>query len=98
MFSSSPKELDFAIHVRLGDRQVIDHGYELGYVGSIEAFMETVTTVVTRRGLDTPMFHVFSETSMPCPRVGPKTFQEFPTWPIEAYQVSEAWFVRPIAS
>lgn len=87
MYPSSPEELNIAIHVRLGDRTSILHGFESSYLLYIETFITTVAAAVTRRGLDTPLFHVFSETWLPCPTERNGTFAEFPAWPIDTYQV-----------
>ena len=87
MYSSSPQELNFAIHVRLGDRTAYLHGFEADYVDYMQSFMDTVTNAVIRRGLDSPRFHIFSETFYPCPQEESRTFREFPAWPVEEYQV-----------
>lgn len=87
MYSSSPKELNFAIHVRLGDRLKTLKSSMNSYFEYLERFMDRVTTAVTQRGLDPPTFHVFSETVEPCPSEETGTFPEFPIWPIEPYQV-----------
>jgi len=95
MYTSSSQELNFAIHIRLGDRITVQQGFESSYEGYIKAFMDTVAASVTRRGLGTPLFHVFSETSLPCPSEENGTFPEFPTWPVDTYQVRcyLAWFI-----
>ena len=87
MYSSLPQELDFAIHVRLGDRTTYVNGFEADYMDKIQTFMDTVANAVTRRGFDSPRFHVFSETFYPCPQEESRTFREFPAWPVEEHQV-----------
>lgn len=58
------------------------------YFRLLEAFMEMVAGRLLARGYDMPVFHVFSETSLPCPDAGNGTFEEFPLWPVEVDQVS----------
>lgn len=79
--------LDFAIHVRLGDRAHMMNEENDNYFRLLEGFMEVVTGRVLARGYDAPVFHVFSETSLPCPTSGNGTFMEFPHWPVEIDQV-----------
>lgn len=87
MYSSSPRELNFAIHVRLGDRAKKLSKSTDDYPWYLETFMTTLTAAVADRGLDPPRFHVFSETATPCPSEDTGTFPEFPMWPVEKYQV-----------
>lgn len=87
MYSSSPRELNFAIHVRLGDRAAKLNKSIDDYLGYLNVFMYILTAAVTDRGLDQPIFHVFSETALPCPSEENRTFPEFPLWPVEEYQV-----------
>ena len=85
--SYGSSQLDFAIHVRLGDRsKLIVEDFE-AYIVLLESFMDTVTESVLDRGLDKPVFHVFSETSVPCPSLANGTFAEFRMWPVETDQV-----------
>ncbi|CAM9365547.1 unnamed protein product, partial [Laminaria digitata] len=60
-----PARLNFAIHVRMGDRRVI-LGETREYFHLLEMFMDTVSKEVVRKGLEAPLFHVFSETLIPC--------------------------------
>lgn len=76
-----PARLNFAIHVRMGDRPI--QGEEgLDYFHLLELFMDTVSKEVVRKGLEPPLFHVFSETLIPCPSQDTGLFHEFPTWPV----------------
>lgn len=79
-------ELNFALHVRLGDRKTIEP-VTAEYFGLLESFMETVAKGVEKMGHATPAFHVFSETLSPCPSADTGTFHEFPEWPVKADQV-----------
>lgn len=58
------------------------------YFRLLEAFMDIVTARIVARGHDSPVFHVFSETSLPCPESSSGTFAEFPLWPVEVDLVS----------
>lgn len=78
--------LNFAIHVRMGDRRTLQ-GNGLEYFQLLENFMETVSEVVLEKGLEAPLFHIFSETVMPCPSESTGAFEEFPAWPIAHEQV-----------
>lgn len=79
--------LDIALHVRLGDRVVYFHDDGIGHLGHLEAFMETVRKTALVYGRET-MFHVFSETSLPCPEEN-GFFSEFPNWQVSMDQVKE---------
>eukprot|EP00904_Undaria_pinnatifida_P013664 jgi/Undpi1/9428/HiC_scaffold_27.g11885.m1 len=81
-----PDRLNFAIHVRMGDRRAI-LGESGQYFLLLERFMGTVSAEVVRRGLEPPLFHVFSETLLPCPSEDTGLFDEFPSWPV--HQVPE---------
>lgn len=75
------------MHLRLGDRsKLIEEDFN-EYVALLEAFMDKVTKSLVSRGHDKPVFHVFSETSLPCPSSGSGIFDELPTWPVEIDQV-----------
>lgn len=80
-------ELNFALHVRMGDRRELE-GVTPEYFSLLEDFMATVTRAVVERKQVAPMFHVFSEALYPCPSPENATFQEFPFWPVERDQVS----------
>lgn len=87
-------QLNFALHVRLGDRAKLLGDDDHEYFNLLEAFMATVSEALLRKGRDHPVFHVFSETTFPCPYSENGTFPEFPMWPTE---VSQVWrgFSRP---
>ena len=79
-------KLNFAIHIRLGDRRAFQDG-NLEYFQLLELFMDTVSQEVVRKGLEPPQFHVFSETMIPCPSADSGLFEEFPTWPVKLDKV-----------
>ncbi len=81
--------LNFALHVRMGDRRDIEF-VTPEYFSLLEDFMEIVTREVVERGHAEPTFHVFSEALYPCPSPGNATFNEFPSWPVERDQVSRS--------
>ena len=83
-FDSS--RLNFAIHVRLGDRRAFHDG-TVKYFELLDLFMNTVSHEVVEKGLAPPLFHVFSETVIPCPSEETGLFDEFPIWPVELDQV-----------
>ena len=60
------------------------------YLSALEELMDTVTEVVEEKGLEPPLFHIFSETIKPCPSLETKSFDEFPTWAIESHEVKKA--------
>ena len=76
-----PTRLNFAIHIRMGDRRDMLRA-SLEYFLFLEAFMDTVSKEVVRKGLQPPLFHAFSEALMPCPSEDMGTFDEFPVWPV----------------
>ena len=82
----APDRLNFALHVRMGDRRAFQEG-TLEYFALLEQFMDTVSTEVTKKGLDPPLFHIFSETIIPCPSSDTGLFDEFPTWPVALDEV-----------
>ena len=51
--------------------------------------MTTVSHEVVGKGLEPPLFHIFSETLNPCPSGETGLFDEFPTWPVELDQVRD---------
>lgn len=61
-----------------------DHGT---YVRLLEEFIEVVTNRVVDKTRNKPVFHIFSETALPCPSLHNGTFAEFPFWPVEIDQV-----------
>ncbi|CAN0282812.1 unnamed protein product [Ascophyllum nodosum] len=69
----------------MGDRRPAKRD-QLRYFKQIEVFMTTVSEVVLEQGMQPPLFHIFTETALPCP--DPKTglFPEFPMWPVELDQ------------
>ena len=90
--------LNVAIHVRMGDRREYQDG-NLDYFQLLDLFMSTFSQEVVGKGLESPLFHVFSETLVPCPSGETGFFDEFPTWPVELDQVSEdaAFFLTTFA-
>lgn len=81
-------ELNFALHLRMGDRRGIQRA-TLEYFQLLDKFMEAVTEGVVGKGHAAPTFHVFSETLFPCPSAESGTFAEFPVWPVEMDQVKK---------
>lgn len=84
----SPEALDFAVHVRMGDRREFLDGGNDGYFQLLETFMGTISAGVLERGLPQPVFHIFSETLKPCPSQITGLFDEFPAWPVDLNEVS----------
>lgn len=91
----SKDRLDFAIHVRLGDR-ALGRGGEKGavaipepYEGHLSQLMDTIAEEMASYQPLLPMFHIFTETEHPCPSGDNGTFPEFPNWPVEPDQVSQ---------
>lgn len=74
------------MHVRMGDRHEFTDAHP-EYFERLGEVMSTITQEVTRKGLAEPLFHIFSETVMPCPSETTGLFEEFPTWPVEVDQV-----------
>lgn len=72
----------------MGDRRAFQEG-TLDYFQLLGLFMNTVTHEVVAKGLAPPLFHVFSETIVPCPSEETGLFDEFPIWPVELDQVSK---------
>ena len=67
----------------MGDRRhYFRHEESEQYFILLELFMDTVSKEVVRKGLDPPVFHVFSETLVPCPSEDTGIFDEFPSWPV----------------
>ena len=81
--------LNVAVHMRLGD-VLMPFERHSKYLSAVEELMDAITEVVEEKGLEPPLFHVFSETIKPCPSLETKSFDEFPTWPIESHQVRKA--------
>lgn len=65
----------------MGDRRA-SLGASVEYFNLLELFMDTVSKEVVRKGLKPPLFHVFSETLIPCPTEDTGGFDEFPSWPV----------------
>lgn len=82
----SQGRLHFAVHVRMGDRREFQ-AVNVEYFELLEVIMNTISVEVLSRGLQTPLFHVFSETLVPCPSKETGLFDEFPTWPVGVDQV-----------
>lgn len=78
--------LDFAIHVRLGDRRLTQEAPD-EYFSVLEALMDTITDSLLKRGLTPPVFHIFTETLQQCPSAETGIFHEMPGWPVELDQV-----------
>lgn len=76
------------MHVRMGDRRTFQDG-SLDYFRHLEVFMHTVRQEVVGMGLETPLFHIFSETLVSCPSEETGLFDEFPTWPVKLDQVGD---------
>lgn len=81
-----PTRLNVAIHVRMGDRREFQDG-TLNYFRLLDVFMHTVSQTVVGKGLAPPLFHIFSETLLPCPSEQSGFFDEFPAWPVQLDQV-----------
>ena len=73
----------------MGDRREFQDG-SLDYFALLDLFMTTVSQQVVGKGLVPPLFHIFSETLVPCPSGETGLFDEFPVWPVELDQVSKA--------
>lgn len=78
--------LHFALHVRLGDR-ISAAARNPDYIHHLEALMDLISLAVQEKGLASPLFHVFTQTFMPCPSEETALFDEFPSWPLEVDQV-----------
>lgn len=70
----------------MGDRREFQDGNE-EYFQLLELIMTTMSVEVVDKGLQKPLFHVFSETLVPCPSENTGLFDEFPTWPVGVDQV-----------
>lgn len=73
--------LNFAIHVRMGDRHKFTDMHT-DYFDRLEEVMSTISKEVTLKGLAKPLFHLFSETVKSCPSEETGIFEEFPSWPV----------------
>lgn len=78
--------LNFALHVRMGDRRFA-HGTNNTYFSMLEELMDGITDSVLKKGKAAPVFHIFTETLEPCPSTSTGEFDEFPNWPVELGQV-----------
>lgn len=76
------------MHVRMGDRREYQDG-SLDYFNLLNQFMDTFSREAAGKGLERPMFHIFSETVQPCPSRETGLFDEFPLWPAELDQVRD---------
>lgn len=72
----------------MGDRREYQEG-TVEYLRLLDVLMETISQEVVGMGLETPLFHIFSETVLPCPSEENGIFDEFPAWPVEHDQVRE---------
>ncbi|CAM9457360.1 unnamed protein product [Laminaria digitata] len=70
----------------MGDRRAFQEG-TLEYFKLLERFMDTVSSEVAKKGLEPPLFHIFSETLEACPSSDTGLFDEFPSWPVVLDQV-----------
>ena len=70
----------------MGDRREFQDG-TLNYFRLLDVFMHTVSQTVVGKGLAPPLFHIFSETLLPCPSKQSGFFDEFPAWPVQLDQV-----------
>ena len=57
------------------------------YIENLEGVMDVISTATEEKKMRPPLFHVFTETLMPCPSQETGLFDEFPSWAIEADQV-----------
>lgn len=80
--------LNFAVHVRLGDRREFQDGND-EYFQLLELIMDDITAEVVQKGLLAPLFHVFSETLVPCPSGEAGLFDEFTRWPVGVDKVRD---------
>ena len=76
----------FAFHVRLGDRTGSVESMS-SYIEHLEGVMDVISTATKEKEMRPPLFHVFTETLMPCPSQETGLFDEFLSWPIEADKV-----------
>lgn len=77
------------MHVRLGDRREFQDA-NTDYFEMLDLVMHKISEeVVGHVGLAPPLFHVFSETTSPCPSERTGLFEEFPTWPAALDQVRQ---------
>lgn len=70
----------------MGDRRMFQSG-TLEYLKMMERIMNHISEAVAEKGLEPPMFHVFSETVRRCPSEEAGLFEEFPTWPVSPEEV-----------
>lgn len=70
----------------MGDRRAFQDGSD-EYFEMLEDMTDVISTEVVGKGLPEPLFHVFSETLMPCPSEETGLFEEFPTWPLGTEEV-----------
>ena len=70
----------------MGDRRAL-YDASLKYYELLERVMDNISEAVMEKGLERPLFHVFSETIQRCPSEATGLFDEFPLWPITLDQV-----------
>lgn len=70
----------------MGDRRSL-YDASLKYFELLERVMDNMSETVTDRGLEPPVFHIFSETIQRCPSEETGLFDEFPLWPVKLDQV-----------
>lgn len=70
----------------MGDRRGISEKAP-EYLEKVQRIMTEMSQVVENKGLQPPLFHVFSETNAPCPSRETGIFDEFPSWPVVLDQV-----------
>ena len=92
----SGERLHFAAHVRLGDRLQYENENP-HHIRFLEDLMNLISRTVEEKSLSPPLFHVYTETRKSCPSRQTKTFDEFPSWPLEENEVRRhqlfAWFI-----
>ncbi|CAM9998318.1 unnamed protein product [Ascophyllum nodosum] len=88
-----PTRLNVAVHMRLGD-VLLPFESLSKYLTAIQEMMGVMTEVVEEKGLEPPLFHIFSETIKPCPSLETNSFDEFPAWAIEPQQVQECFEIK----
>lgn len=85
--SFAKERMNFALHVRMGDRRNFFERSAREYAKTLEEVMNNITAEVVDMSLPKPLFHIFSETVHPCPSAQTGLFDEFPTWRVESDQV-----------
>ncbi|CAB1105518.1 unnamed protein product [Ectocarpus sp. CCAP 1310/34] len=57
--------------------------------------MKVIAKEVHGLGQRTPLFHIFSETELPCPSLEDGVFPEFPEWAVAPDEIRECHSARP---